>query len=70
MLIARKKRAKCSSLHKHYPFVPTIMQNVLLNVHVPLFLESRYPTKWVFTCTIKVHIKKLNISQKQIDPCI
>jgi len=32
-------------LHKHYPFVPTVIQNVSLNL--PLFLESRYSRKCV-----------------------
>jgi len=37
----RKKREKVMLLHKFYPFVPTIMQNVPLNL--PFLLESRYP---------------------------
>jgi len=32
-------------LHKHFPFVPTVLQNVPLNQ--PLVLESRYPRKCI-----------------------
>jgi len=45
-LIARKNQTRVWLLHKHYPFVPIVMQNVLLNVL--LFLESRYPGKCLF----------------------
>jgi len=42
------------STYTLYPFIPTIMQNVLLNI--PLFLKSRYPR--IMSIILIMHLKE------------
>ena len=55
----REKKAKMWLLHKHHPFVPTVLQNVPLNL--PFELESRYLGNWILLQIINNAVKSLNL---------
>ena len=50
---SREKGGGVGFVHKRYPFVPTVMQNVLLIV--PFFLESRRPGICVLNWIVELH---------------